>query len=435
MTFDIQNFFNLNFGYILSDSMFPVRNSNLCPSCGSLVWRHKSSCPVLKIVLANLQIKSLITSNEIFGSSPPAIVVGEDQYPNINAGILLPPETGDTMIFDAPKAWYQQRMGLEDIFQYRISLVNAKKRFENTSARNPDKYLGMIQEIAASSLSLDTEVTLKNKPRIALYFDPHAPPYGPTGLLEKARITENPKIERKVDYVTSDTDLKAVKGVNILYKEGYDVYHISKILSVGLLGLKIQRKLVPTKWSITATDSIIINNLLKEVKHYNLINEFRIYEGNYLGNYFEIILVPTQWMFEQIEMAVAGGPWTQGRKEPIITTDYEFYWGRKTYAENVAGGYYAAEVAVLDFLESIKRQAGVLIVREIRPEYYAPIGVWKVREIVRDALKKKPIIVENINEAIRRIDTLFMTKSSTWKKYSKILDSIYNQKKLSQFIK
>src|SRR3989338_3449478 len=415
--------------------MFSFRNSNLCPSCGSLVWRHKSSCPVLKRVLSNLQIKSLITSNEIFGSSPPSVLVGEDQYPKINAGVLLPPETGSTAIFDAPKTWYQNKMGLEDIFQYRVSLVNAKKRFETTSAKNPDRHLSMIQEIAASSLSLDTEVVLKNKPRIALYFDPHAPPHGPTGLIEKARITENPKIERKVDYIISDADLKATKAVISLYKDGYDVYQISKILSVGLLGMKIQRKLVPTKWSITATDSIIINNLLKEVRQNNLINELRIYEGNYLGNYFEIILVPTQWMFEEIEMAVAGGPWTKEKSEPIITADHEFYWGRKTYATNVAGGYYAAEIAVLDYLNSIKRQAGILIVREIRPEYYAPIGVWKVREIVRDALRNKPIVCDDINQVIRRIDSMFITKSNTWKKHSKILDSMFHQKKINQFIK
>ncbi len=382
-----------------------------------------------------MQIKRLVSSNEIFGSSPPAVLVGEHMFPKVNAGILLPPETGDTTIFDAPKTWYQQKMGLEDIFQYRVSLINAKKRFETTSARNPDRHLEMIQEIAASSIHLDTEVLLKDKPRMAVYFDPHAPPHGPTGILEKARITENPKIERKVDYVISDTDLKAAKAITTLYKDGYDVYHISKILSVGLLGMKIQRKLVPTKWSITATDSIIINTLLKEVRQNNLISEFRIYEGNYLGNYFEVVLMPTEWMFEQIEMAVPGGPLTKEKSEPIITSDYEFYWGRKTYAENVAGGYYAAEVAVLDFLNSIKRQAGVLIVREIRPEYYAPIGVWKVREIVRDALKNKPIICGSIDEAIRRIDNLFMTKSNVWKKHSKILDNISHQRKLTQFLK
>ena len=415
--------------------MFPFKNDNKCPACGNPPWRHDSSCPVLRRILSQMNIKRLVTSNEIFGASPPAIMIGEAEYPKINAGILLPPETGNTSLFDAPKTWYQNRMSLEDIFQLRISLVNARKKFPVTSAVNPDRNLELIQEIAASSTSLDTEVVLDKIPRMAIYFDPHAAPYGPTGSLEKARLTENPKIERKVDYIISDTDYKAQPAVLDLYKHGFDVYSISKILSVGLLGMKIQRKLVPTKWSITATDSIVTNQLLKEIKQFQIISEYRVYEINYLGNYFEVILLPTQWMYEIIEMAISGGPWTTSLQKPIMTSDYEFYWGRKYYAENVAGGYYAARVAVLEYLRQIKRQSGVLIIREIRPEYYASVGVWKIRECLRDAMQKKPLIFNTLEEAIQRVDAMMITKSGFWKPSSKIIDSMKHQKKLREFFK
>jgi hypothetical protein len=389
----------------------------------------------LKRILAQSDLKNKIISNEIFGSTPPSLIVGESQYPKVNAGILLPPVAGDTTIYDSPKIWYQNRMSIEDVFQFRISLVNARKKFQISSAVNPDRELEMIQNIAASSTHLDTEVILKKKPRIAVYFDPHAPPYGPTGLLEKAVITENPKIDRKIDYVISDVDLKAQNAILDLYKHRYDVYQISKMLSVGLLGMKIQRKLVPTKWSITATDSIITNNLLKQVKSQQLISEYQLFEANYMGNYFEILLLPTSWMFEQIEMAVPGGVWMGKREEPIMMVDHEFYWGRKTYASNVAGAYYCSKLAVLEYLSSIKKQAGILIVREIRPEYYAPIGVWKVRECVRDAMKKKPLILNNLADAIKRIDKILIIKSHIWSKKSKIIDSVEHQRKIEEFIK
>ena len=239
-------------------------------------------------------------------------------YPKINAGILLPPETGNTSLFDAPQTWYQKRMSLEDVFQLRVSLVNARQRFTINSARDPDRNLQMIQEIAAASASLDTEVVLQKIPRMAVYTDPYTAPYGPTGELEKARLTDNPKIERKVDYIISDTDYKAQPAVLDLYKHNQDVYSISKILSVGLLGMKIQRKLVPSKWSITATDSIITNQMLNEIKQFDSISEYQVYENNYMGNYFEIILLPTAWMYEIIEMAIPGGPLTKSLTQPIM---------------------------------------------------------------------------------------------------------------------
>jgi len=413
--------------------MFPVKNPNLCPVCNSQVWRHKSSCPILKRILLQYDLKSKITANDIFGATPPSIMVGEHAYPKVNVGILLTPERGDASIHDAPKIWYQLKMSIEDVFKLRLNLVNARKHFNVDLATKPDRYLDAMQQIAASSLSLDTEVKLTKKPLISLHFDPSSAPYGPVGTLEKVEITDNPKIDRRVDYIISDTDYKAETAMLDLYKHGYDVYNISKILSVGLLGVKIQRKLVPTKWSITAADSTIIKFLLHEVKENQQISEYQLYEANYMGNYFEILFIPTPWMFEVVEIAVPGAAWMQGRKAPIITSDHEFHWGRKTYAENVAGGYYAAELAVLEHLSSIKKQAGVLIVREIRPEYYAPIGVWKVRECVRDAMSKKPLVFNNLSEALKRIDSLFITKSDFWKRESKILEYIKNQKSLKQF--
>jgi hypothetical protein len=36
---------------------------------------------------------------------------------------------------------------------------------------------------------------------------------------------------------------------------------------------------------------------------------------------------------------------------------------------------------------SKKKKCSVLILREIRPEYLVPLGVWQIREGIRDALR------------------------------------------------
>ena len=68
-----------------------------------------------------------------------------------------------------------------------------------------------------------------------------------------------------------------------------------------------------------------------------------------------------------------------------IAQNYEPYSGRKDYADQTAGAYYAARLGALEHLDARQRQAKVLILRDVSPEYWAPLGVWIIRETVRNA--------------------------------------------------
>ena len=85
----------------------------------------------------------------------------------------------------------------------------------------------------------------------------HTAPTGPNGSLIKAKITSNSKIHTKVDKVVSDIDLKSVDAMVYLHKNDFDENFLSKILSIGTLGIKKNRKLVPTRWGITAVDDTL----------------------------------------------------------------------------------------------------------------------------------------------------------------------------------
>ena len=58
------------------------------------------------------------------------------------------------------------------------------------------------------------------------------------------------------------------------FKNKFDEYTLSKILSVGVLGLKKDKKLVPTRWSITATDDILAKNLLRKIRDFKWIENY-----------------------------------------------------------------------------------------------------------------------------------------------------------------
>jgi hypothetical protein len=80
-------------------------------------------------------------------------------------------------------------------------------------------------------------------------------------------------------------------------------------------------------------------------------------------------------------------------------SDYEDARGID-HPPQIAGAYFAAKLAVSEYLLKNKIQSGVLIFREIRPEYAIPVGVWQVREGIREAMKQQPQIISDYNQAL-----------------------------------
>ena len=157
-----------------------------------------------------------------------------------------------------------------------------------------------------------------------------------------------------------------------------------------MLGKK--RKLVPTKWSITATDDIISKSIVDEILENKIIDTSKVFSYEHLGNIFSIVLFPHRWVFEMVEAWYSNGVLGFG-------SDNEDARGIN-HPPHIAGAYFAGKLAVSEYLLKNKIQAGVLIFREIRPEYAIPVGVWQVREGIREAMKQKPKNVTDFNEAL-----------------------------------
>jgi hypothetical protein len=205
-------------------------------------------------------------------------------------------------------------------------------------------------------------------------------------------------------------------------------------LSAGTLGIGKSRRLVPTRWSITAVDANISQALIEEkVKTMPLVGEVQIFHSNYLDNDFWVLLVPTSWCFEQLECWLPGGAWAQNAKHPHIVQDHEFYPGRKKYASNVEGAYYSARLAVAEHLIGEKRQAGAVVFREIGEGYSVPLGVWQIRENVRHALKEKPLCFSALPLALGYLGRKLKVPMERYKKESALLDGFLHQKKITEF--
>jgi hypothetical protein len=370
--------------------------------------------------------KSAVEAAKNFtGTSPPSIFVGKAFYPKVYVGILSPPSQQATAdLLDSPEKWYQQKATIDQIVGYRGQLIYS--RFRSNIHSFKGKLLEATQEVAMSRRPADVEIELKKNPKFQFDFDRWVTtPIGNPAPILQARLTENPSVERRVDNLVSDVDVKAATAVSELYFHQLPVSRIEKIFSAGLLGMQVERKLVPTRWAITAVDDIIGKILMAQVKDCQELGEIRLFSNEYIGNHYEILLLPGVYQYELIEC------WTAfGRAE--FYSDYEPYWGRKDYANKTHGAFYAGRLAVLEYLNSIKRQAAVLIFREVLPSYEIPLGIWQMRETVRGAFVKSYEKFDSVEQAVKRISERVAAKDR-WPLKSKLLKRLGEQKKISQF--
>ena len=373
------------------------------------------------------------------GKSAPELFVGRVGYPYINSGILAPSENDNISNFATAEEWSENNFSIENILRLRGQLIYGKSKM---NIKSESKLKQVTQELALSSKPVLTEFFLKKKPTMGFTSDSVFSPMTNPAPIKKVILEENPKVVKRVDYLTSDYDVKATTALEELYKSNIKVDHLQKLLSIGLLGAKIKRKMVPTRWSITATDDTISKHQLKKIRYYQEINKITLFSGNFVGNYVEVLLLPGNFSFEAIESWMEGGVFTpnaegyteQCSKEAIqISQDYESFSGRKKYAFNVMGGYYAMRLSLTEYLEKINRQATVLIFREIRPEYYAPLGVGIVREVTRRAFSNEPKYFDTIDEALRDIQIRTKTSIEQIKQKSWILNNYGKQKNLKEF--
>jgi len=381
------------------------------------------------------RIKEL-KKDDFYGTSPPSVFVGSMLYPEVNVGILSPPaETEDAWVYDAPIFWMRENYSIKQIALLRTSLINSRFRANITDAKKQEKFLDVAKEIAITSKPVDVEIKLTKTPNITFDFEKIIMPMGPRGNIKQVRVIGNVKVENKVEKVVSDTDLKAADALTYLYESGFDENTLTKLLSIGVLGLKKNRKLVPTKWSITSVDDTIGKNLINEIKDYEVINEYRLYVGNYLGNYYYILMFPENWQYELFEGYLPGSLWSFDNKIKFAT-DYETYFGRKTYATGTAGGYYASRISVLENLAKIKKQASCLVIRFETPEYNIPLGVFVVRNAARKTLTSEPLIFNAKEEMFNKLKELIKNKFNynidNILKESKLLKSL-TQKKINSF--
>jgi hypothetical protein len=374
---------------------------SLCARCKGNLLCGRIKCPLLE------KFRFLTPFSDVEGQiekpTPPSVFVGRIGYPKVYVGPLLTMSPyPEPELSDSPWLW---EGSIESVIKIRSSLLRGMKRVD---VQGEDRYLLDLREAAASTdyVSLETEVMKVIKRPV---FDDVMQPMGVSARIENLRITENPKIPQRVEKVHYD-DLKAVNALKHLFDRGFNTYYLQRIFSVGMLGEMNKRRLVPTRWSITAVHDILGEELKKEISDFNSVNEYLLFSFEHFGNHFEVIFSPGNFSFELIEIWTKKSFWNP--ESTWVGYDREDVTKKKGYS-TLGGGYYAARLPVLEYMAEIRRKSAVTVIREINPEYYAPLGVWVVEEGVRKALAE-PQVFDSFDAALFHASLSIKTRREKW---------------------
>lgn len=389
-----------------------------------IIYRNMRDPAMLKYYY-KFKTLSLLDKKEVEGSSPPDIFIGRVGYPNVYIGPLVPPQFGDTSIMSSPEQWVGK--SISEIVQYRSMLVRGMHKTSITNIEG-GKVEYAIKELALADRFLYADAKLSRKPNLTLSYDENSQPFGPSAPLSELSIG-NITPNKQVQDAYSDTSMNASTGIIELYEKGTAVSKIQKAFSAGLLGIGSGRKFVPTRWSITAVDDTIGKDNLKIVKQSESIDDVRVYHSIALDNRWIVIMVPGTWSYELVEAWYPKTTWNITGESTAIFSSSELYGGRSTYAE-IGGCYYAARMVVSDLLKKEGKQASVIILREAHPGYIMPMGVWNVREHVKDTLTKDPLHFKTLSESLSYVSTKLEIPLPIWLKNSTILRYLQSQRRL-----
>jgi len=360
---------------------------------------------------------NLFSSDSLSGTSPPSVFVGSYNYPKVNVGPMVPPIHGDTSLLDTPEKWIGKT--LEEIVNYRLNLVRG---IQKVPVSDPSgRYIENLQELAMSETATDSDIQFYKATSPVGLLDGYSAPFGPIGEIKSVKFSSSVS-QRQIEKVYYDRDLLASDAVLKLYNSGIEISQIQKCFSIGMMGKK--RKLVPTRWSITATDDIISKSLIDETLDYPLIDGTRVFHFEHMGNLFSVILFPHRWLYEMIEAWYSKGVLGFG-------SDHEDARGID-HPPEIVGAYFAAKLAVGEYLVRNQMQSGALVLREIRPEYAIPVGVWQIREGVREAMKQKPVLADSFEQALDVAAKPMSISTKEWLSNGSIL-KLMRQKRISDF--
>ncbi|MEM3670547.1 MAG: hypothetical protein QW767_02260 [Thermoprotei archaeon] len=408
-------------------------SAQLCLACrAAKLLCGRPRCPIL-VRAENMVLSGLRPlSGTVDGVSPPGVFVGRAGYPKVHAGPLVAASEYEARGADTPESWWG--MTMDEVISMRYRLIRGMSPIRVEEAADPPESLIKIQEMVLGLHPLHAELRGCSQLTNLLEFSDDVHPMGPSFTYSDIRLvsTGSGGTDGKLEKVYYDTDLPVRDALVQLYSEGVQVSKIQRALSLGTMGRRAARRLVPTRWSITAVDSLLSLSLIGRAKRLPEVSDCLVYRLQHFESTYVALIFPEKWGFEWVEAWRENTAWNPSQRGVYLVGDREDFGGRRRYAEP-GGCYYSARLAAAEALVKSGRSGRVVILREIHPGYIMPLGVWTVREAVRKLFEQTPVKFTNPADAVRHAVSETSLNAETWFSKARLLYETVVQRRLSDF--
>lgn len=96
---------------------------------------------------------------------------------------------------------------------------------------------------------------------------------GSRNPLLSLKANENTSTSKKIEKYTAN-DIKSREAIISLYEKGVNEHQIINLLALGSFGMQMNKKMVPTRWAITAYDQTIEKHLHKKLVAHRPVEKY-----------------------------------------------------------------------------------------------------------------------------------------------------------------
>ena len=286
-----------------------------------------------------------------------------------------------------------------------------------------------LKTIYSSKKPIESEHIFENELKIgSILSSKTAGLLGNSTPLMQIKTHDNISISKHLEKHQSG-ETKTKEAIIDLYDRGFNDTQIRTLLSLSSFGLKKNKILVPSKWAISACDSILEEYLHSQILKYRVGEEFLAFHHNDKGNEFIICMLPYHFCSEVIENFYNSVSQISVVERDFVTNSNKL----QTKEPQCAGGYWATKLAMFEYMIREKKQYACISIRIIN-NYEIPLGVIFVRECVRSALSNSPIIKTTNKEEFEKY--IFKNYLNHFKLYeqSRVLYEVSKFKNLNSWM-
>ena len=360
-----------------------------------------------------LKLEYIPSSKHMTVFSPPGICVKSGKYPMLEAGFLASNEPLEHLsIYDFPEAW--QGLDRDTIFTMRRHLYRFLLPVDARSLQ-PEGIVKPLQEIALSVRPIAIRVEGESlQPRRLQLRNGQLPSAGDV-TIKSIELLSEPEISKVAERIT-EQDIPASEGIWRLLDYDYSLDQVVRLMSIGLLGKKNTRRILPSRSAYKATINAFIDRAIMELIESPSVSSYEIYVSTLFGDRFAVLLHPGEARVDYLRMDLIGDNMTRGFA----------FEGLRQYPTDPKTSVYSdhARFSVYKNLVRRNQRCHATIFHLSKEPRNQILGPWVARAGIQETLSSEPIRLDNRNNAIELLETLLEPDFSAWAHETPLLDRL-----------